>query len=120
MGRVPGGDRMKITLPPPISANRYWRHFRGRMVVSAEAKLYKQQVAWIAKAAGAELLTGDVSVTMRVYRPAKRMDLDNAAKILLDSLNGIAYTDDSQIVRILAERYDDKHNPRVEVEVTPA
>jgi crossover junction endodeoxyribonuclease RusA len=90
------------------------------MVVSAEAKAYKQEVAWIAKAAGIELLVGDIAVTMRVYRPAKRGDLDNSTKILLDSLIGIAYTDDSQIVRIVAERYDDKRNPRVEVEVTPA
>ena len=110
---------MTITLPPPVSANRYWRNFRGRMVVSAEAKAYKEQVAWIARAAGMELLTGDVSVTMKVYRPAKRGDIDNAAKILLDSLNGIAYSDDSQIVEIHAYRYDDKANPRVEVEVTP-
>lgn len=111
---------MTITLPPPVSANRYWRNFRGRMVVSAEAKAYKEQVAWIARAAGVELIDGDVSVTMRVYRQAKRGDLDNTAKVLLDSLNGIAYADDSQIVRIVAERYDDKKNPRVEVEVTPA
>lgn len=110
---------MTITLPSPVSANRYWRNFRGRMVVSAEAKAYKEQVAWIARAAGMELLTGDVSVTMKVYRPAKRGDIDNAAKILLDSLNGIAYSDDSQIVEIHAYRYDDKANPRVEVEVVP-
>lgn len=111
---------MTITLPQPVSANRYWRNFRGRMVVSAEAKAYKEQVAWIARAAGVEMLTGDVSVTMRVYRQAKRGDLDNSLKVSLDSLIGIAYADDSQIVRIVAERYDDKRNPRVEVEVTPA
>lgn len=111
---------MTITLPTPVSANRYWRNFRGRMVVSAEAKAYKEQVAWIARAAGVEMLTGDVSVTMRVYRQAKRGDLDNSLKVSLDSLIGIAYADDSQIVRIVAERYDDKRNPRVEVEVTPA
>ena len=111
---------MTITLPPPVSANRYWRNFRGRMVVSAEAKAYKEQVAWIARAAGVEMLDGNVAVTMKVYRQAKRGDLDNAAKILLDSLIGVAYADDSQIVRIVAERYDDKRNPRVEVEVTPA
>ena len=34
-------------------------------------------------------------------------------------LIGVAYSDDSQIVRIVAERYDDKRNPRVEIEVTP-
>jgi len=111
---------MTITLPPPVSANRYWRNFRGRMVVSAEAKAYKEQVAWIARAAGVEPATGNVAVTLRVYRQAKRGDLDNSIKVSLDSLIGVAYADDSQIVRIVAERYDDKRNPRVEVEVTPA
>jgi Holliday junction resolvase RusA-like endonuclease len=67
-----------------------------------------------------EPLVGDVSVTLRVYRQAKRGDLDNSIKVSLDSLIGVAYADDSQIVRIVAERYDDKRNPRVEVEVTPA
>jgi len=110
---------MNITLPVPPSANRYWRNFRGRMVVSAEARAYKEQAAWIAKAAGMEPVAGDVSVTLRVYRQAKRGDLDNSIKVSLDSLNGVAYSDDSQIVRIVAERYDDKRNPRVEIEVTP-
>lgn len=106
-----------ITLPFPISANRYWRNFNGRMVISPEARAYKEAAAWTARAAGIEVIAGDVAVTLRVYRPAKRGDLDNTVKILLDSLNGIAYNDDSQIVRIVAERYDDKRNPRVEVEV---
>ena len=105
-----------IILPIPISANRYWRNFRGRMVVSAEARAYKEEAAWIAKAAGAQIIAGDVSITLRVYRAAKRGDLDNAIKILLDSMQGVLYTDDSQIVRIVAERFDDKKNPRVEVE----
>ena len=107
---------MTITLPPPPSANRYWRTFRGRTVVSAEAKAYKEQAKWLARAAGAELLTGDVSLTVRWYRERKSGDLSNRLKILEDSLQGILYENDSQIVRIVAERYDDKHNPRVEVE----
>ena len=110
---------MTITLPIPPSANRYWRTFRGRTVVSAEAKAYKEAAAWMAKAAGAEIIDGGVAVTMRVYRPAKRGDTDNFLKVTLDSLNGIAYSDDSQIVEIHAYRYDDKANPRVEVEVVP-
>lgn len=111
---------MTITLPVPPSANRYWRNFNGRMVTSTEARTYKESAAWLARAAGAELIAGDVSVTMRVYRPAKRGDIDNYLKVLCDSMQGVFYADDSQIVRIVAERYDDKKNPRVEVEVTPA
>lgn len=111
---------MKITLPPPISANRYWRNFRGRTVVSAEASAYKKQVAWIAKAQGFTPLEGEVSLTVRWYRERKSGDLSNRIKILEDALQGVAYNNDSQIVRLVAERYDDKANPRVEVEVTPA
>lgn len=46
--------------------------------------------------------------------PTKKPDLDNVAKLILDSLNTIAYHDDSQVVRIVLEKhYSD--NPRVEV-----
>ena len=38
--------------------------------------------------------------------PTKKPDLDNIAKIVLDSLNGIAYYDDSQIVDLnITKRY---------------
>ncbi len=37
-------------------------------------------------------------------RPTKKPDLDNLAKTILDALNGIAYRDDSQIVRLSLEK----------------
>ena len=46
--------------------------------------------------------------------PTKKPDLDNVAKIVLDSLNGIAYSDDSQIVKLNVEKHYSE-NPRVEV-----
>lgn len=108
---------MKLTLPVPPSANRYWRLAKGRMIVSEEARKYKEDAAWLAKSAGAEMITGNVAVTLRVYRAVKRGDTDNFLKVTLDSLQGVLYRNDNQIVRIVAERYDDKRNPRVEVEV---
>ena len=46
--------------------------------------------------------------------PTKKPDLDNIAKAILDSLNGIAYKDDSQIVSLLiSKKYSDR--PRVEI-----
>jgi len=52
-----------------------------------------------------------------VTRPTKKPDADNIAKIILDSLNGIAYTDDSQVVNLKIEKhYSEK--PRVEIEIT--
>ena len=109
---------IRLTLPTPISANRYWRNARGRTYVSAEAKTYKTAVGWIARTHIDEPLQGDLSVTLRWYRPAKRGDVDNAQKVVLDALNGIAYSDDSQITELHAYRYDDKDNPRMEVEIT--
>lgn len=47
-------------------------------------------------------------------RPTKRPDTDNIAKAVLDSLNGIAYKDDSSIVSLQVDKYFDE-KPRVEV-----
>lgn len=45
-----------------------------------------------------------------------RCDADNIAKIVLDSLNHIAYQDDSRVAELtVVKRYDD--TPRVEVEL---
>ena len=110
---------IRLTLPTPPSANRYWRTYRNRVTVSNEAKTYKTAVGWIARTAIDEPLQGDLSVTLRIYRKAKRGDLDNYSKVGLDALNGIAYLDDSQITELHAYRFDDKDNPRMEVEITP-
>lgn len=48
--------------------------------------------------------------------PTKKPDLDNVAKIILDSLNGIAYKDDSQVVFLQAEKYY-SDDARVELEL---
>jgi len=49
-------------------------------------------------------------------RPTKKPDTDNIAKIVLDSLNGLAYHDDAQVVTCEVRKYYGIE-PRVEVEV---
>lgn len=51
--------------------------------------------------------------------PTKKPDLDNIAKIILDALNGIAYKDDSQVVRLIVEKHYSTE-PRVEVLLSEA
>ena len=114
----PKAEPMTITLPYPPSSNRYWRVANNRTYKSAEAKQYQELVGWTVKAAGVQPLAGNVSIKVNIYRPRKSGDLDNRLKIVIDSLNGIAYEDDRQIVEIHARRFDDKNNPRVEIEVT--
>lgn len=108
------------TLPFPPSTNRYWRNFRGHMVVSKEAREYKAVVAGIflqQSMDGGLNDSDEIVIDLVVYRPEKRRDLDNCVKILLDSMQGFVYKDDKQIVEIHAYREDDKHNPRVEVAI---
>ena len=52
-------------------------------------------------------------LTMYAHKP----DTDNIAKIILDSLNGIAYDDDRQITELHVTKHYSKE-PRVEVELT--
>ena len=118
--REKGDKSVCITLPYPPSANRYWRTFRGRTTVSEEAKDYKSAAKQIALLSGASVHKCAVAVTIRIYRPRKSGDLDNRIKVLLDSMNGILYDDDKRIVEIHAYRYEDKSNPRAEIEVREA
>lgn len=42
-------------------------------------------------------------------KPTKKPDADNIAKIILDSLNSVAYKDDSQIIELsIIKRYTEK------------
>jgi crossover junction endodeoxyribonuclease RusA len=122
-----------LKLPPPVSANRYWRTRvvtpRGAApfvstYVSTEAKEWKELVGWIAKAAGVRApLQGRIGIeyTLHPKRPqdwaqrAKRdpngwqdtvqcIDLDNAQKVLLDALKGIVFDDDKWVRQIIAKR----------------
>ena len=111
---------LELTLPYPPSANRYWRHFQGRTVVSQEAKDYRDEVAWLMLAKGAQPYAGPIRVTLRVYRPRKARDLDNCLKVTLDAMQGGAYLSDAQIVELHALRYEDKHRPRIEVKIEEA
>lgn len=49
-------------------------------------------------------------------RPTKKPDFDNIAKIICDSLNGIAYKDDKMIVDGMFRKYYSE-DPRVEVKI---
>lgn len=55
----------------------------------------------------AAMLAGEI-------RPTKKPDMDNVVKIIADSLNQIAYRDDTQIVDCQCRKFYSEH-PRVEV-----
>lgn len=134
---------IELTLPYPISANVYWRSFvprghqRAIVTLSDEAKAYKQEVGWLIRKAGVrQPLTGRVAIEILLYpqRPqdwAKRarkapltwdddvrcIDLDNANKVLLDSLKGLAIEDDKWVREIHARRMEPDGEARVVVRI---
>lgn len=54
------------------------------------------------------------AMTLGILRPTKKPDTDNVAKVIADSLNGIAYKDDAAIVEMHVEKWYST-SPRVEV-----
>lgn len=101
----------RLLLDYPVSANRYWRNMRGRMVRSSEATAYKKLAQQLAMIGRYKPLQGSVAVSLYLHTKTKkngaasetRLDLDNCIKVALDCMNGIAYADDKQIIRIFAE-----------------
>ncbi len=114
----------ELILPYPPSANRYWRIFGGRAVPSLEAAAYKRHIWALARSKGiSDPIIAPVSLELilRPLRPLdgdrrerlqgrdwhlklRCLDLDNALKVALDALQGIAYADDKQVRRIKIER----------------
>lgn len=135
---------LTIVLPYPISANRYWISFYApklkRVCVgpTKEAKAYKEEVGWRCRAAGIHApLAGRIAIAYRLYpkRPqdwqarqrklgdawqdtVQCIDLDNAQKVLLDALKGIAFEDDAWVRRITAERAEPDGEARLVVTIT--
>jgi len=113
---------VRIELPEPLSVNRAYRTYQGRMLISREGRAYKKAVAWIVRASMLSFTNNErleVSATVH-FRDKRRRDLDNIGKLLLDALqDGGMYKDDSQIDDLRYIRGEvDKSNPRVIVTVT--
>jgi crossover junction endodeoxyribonuclease RusA len=139
-----------LTLDYPLSANRYWatRVIKPKTggpamsmtYVTKEAEEYKRLVGWKCKAAGIKQpLVGRVAIDVKLYpqRPqdylkrqrqdgaawddtVRCIDLDNANKVLLDALKGVAIEDDKWVRKIVAERMEpDEKGARVVVTITP-
>ncbi len=118
--------RLCLDLPEAPSANRYWRVFRGRAVKSAEARDYQAAVREHANAVvpvpGMFPFPKGTPVRVSVdwHRSIRSGDLDNRLKIVLDALKRVVYADDSQIVEIVARRFDAPRKGRVTVVVERA
>jgi crossover junction endodeoxyribonuclease RusA len=137
-----------LTLPYPISANRYWatrvitsKETRKPMAityVTPEAKAYREQCAWIASRHIRAPFEHRVAVELDLYphRPqdwqrrvrkdptrwddtVQCIDLGNAEKVLSDALQGIVFTDDRWIWDLHKRRKEPDGEGRVVLRITP-
>ena len=122
-----GEAMIRITIPGrPVPKARPRLGVRGRtayIYTPENTRAYEQLVGMCARAATPAPLQGPVEMQAFVYlRRGRRGDLDNYLKCLCDGLNGIAWRDDSQVVRIEAEirRCKKADDQRVEIEIREA
>lgn len=134
-----------LTLPYPVSSNAYWRSFippghkRPVVTLSREAKAYKAEVRKLAMLAGVRKpIAGRVSVDLALYpkrpqdweRRARKdpetwdddvqcIDLDNARKVLYDSMKGVVFEDDGWVFEDAGRRMEPDGEARVVVTVRP-
>ena len=98
-------------LPYPVGSNRVWRQAGGKVIPNPKAVAWKYAAADSVRLAGVKLLSGDVEAHYRLHPKLNkdgsasktRLDVDAPAKALLDALNGVAYLDDKQVVRLVGE-----------------
>jgi len=108
-----------------------------RMYTPATTLAYETQIARLAGHAMSDMPVLDTPMSLRVVahhaipvswsKKKKQLalagdvipgkpDLDNVAKAVLDAMNGVVYTDDKQVIRLVAEKKY-SFDPRVEVYV---
>jgi len=137
-----------LDLPYPPSTNDLWEPFvvrgpKGRpianMRLSAKAAGYKTTVGWLLRKAGVRKpIAGRVGIVVWLYpqEPAdaiermrkhgdawddsvRAIDLDNASKVLLDAMKGIAFTDDRMVWSLEMYRGEPKRHAYLRVVIRP-
>lgn len=108
----------------------------GHAYTPQQTVLYENYVKFLYKSENLPFMDGEIEAVIKIYysipkssskskrismennliRPTKKPDCDNVAKIILDSLNGVAYKDDSQIVSLRVEKFYGE--PRVELRLS--
>jgi crossover junction endodeoxyribonuclease RusA len=97
--------QFKCNYPP--SLNSYYKHYRGRVVISDKGREYHQHIADIYEKE-TKFTNEIVEMTIKLYPPdRRRRDVDNVLKCLLDSITRASgWNDDSQVKRLIVERFD--------------
>lgn len=128
---------MTIVIPiAPVAKGRPQFTKNGQTYTPKKTRDYEDMVRFVAQAAKIRAVTGAVSMTVQFYmpipkswskakkqraesgeiRPATKPDATNLVKAIEDGLNGVAYTDDSQIVDLTVHKYYGKPRTVITIE----
>lgn len=112
---------LTLDLPYPPSVNNYYRHVGYRTLISREGRAFRRRVCSILSAGGCRPMEGALEMSLELYPPdGRRRDVDNVMKALLDALqHGGLYRNDSQIVRLVAEKKSPTPGGKVVVRLQP-
>lgn len=114
---------IQLIIPgPPMVKKRPIVARKGGVFVPKEHAAHEQMIAWYARACGHRFPPdARLSVRVRFFTNVRKQslpDLDNLLKAVLDGLQkGELFRDDSQVVEILAWRFDGQNDPHTEVTV---
>lgn len=94
---------IEITLPYPPSGNHMWKHAKGRHYLTDKAVNYYRNVALLVRQQAKVInIDFEIVVTCVLYPPDKRRrDLDNAWKVIADSLTKAGVWQDDKLIRRL-------------------
>lgn len=115
---------LALHLPLPPSVNHLYHRSERGVVLTDQARLYRDEAAWLVRSAVAAAreqpaTTDRLHVTVRFrFGDRRRRDLDNPLKLLLDAVCAGLAVDDSQIDELHVYRALDRMCPRAEVLLT--
>lgn len=85
---------------------------------SEALKKYEESFFWQCGTYRNMNITGPVEIHIDVYYPSKRSDLDNSLKTVMDCLQHVkAIRNDNNVAKIIAQKFIDVANPRIEFEI---
>jgi Holliday junction resolvase RusA-like endonuclease len=113
---------IELELPFPPSVNHYYRRVGPRTLISREGRAFREKVCSALASLGVRPASGPLEVHVEVFPPdRRRRDVDNVQKALLDALeHGGAYRNDSQIVKLVAEKREPVRGGRTIVRIKEA
>ena len=106
-------------LTKPIPVNQKYFVVRGKMLLSTKYRDTKEAMEWEVKSQwkGEPLADAVTLNIMFYYGDSRKRDIDAYLKILLDSMSGIVYEDDSQIIEMHIFKEIDKSNPKTIIQI---